>query len=117
MSVFSSVYVSVSLGTLPGRSPLAGLPQSEGGEGSSREEGETSAAWLDMQASSLSNMGYQHKKTNGSSEASSMLELNEGGCTLGRACKFPHVCENFQRSHPKFRCPSTTGPRKRPKLN
>ena len=49
----SSVYVSVSLGTLPGGSALAGLPQSESGEGSSREEGETSTAQLATQASSL----------------------------------------------------------------
>ena len=45
MSV-SSVYVSVSLGMLPGGSALAGLPQSESGEGSSCEEGETSTAQL-----------------------------------------------------------------------
>ena len=43
----------MSLGTLPGGSALAGLPQSEGGGGSSREEGEMSAAQLAMQASSL----------------------------------------------------------------
>ena len=48
----SSVYVSVSLGTLPEGSALAGLPQSESGEGSSRE-GETSTAQLATQASSL----------------------------------------------------------------
>ena len=37
-------------------------------------------------------------------------QFNEGGCTFGRACKFPHVCENCQGSHPKFRCPSTLWP-------
>ena len=36
-------------------------------------------------------------------------QFNEGGCTFGRACKFPHVCENCQGSHPKSQCPSTTG--------
>ena len=49
---FSCLF-SVSLGTLPGGSALAGLPQSDGGGGSSREEGEGSAAQLATQASSL----------------------------------------------------------------
>ena len=39
--------------------------------------------------SQRSNRGYQHKKANGSSEASSICwQFNEGGCTFGRACKF-----------------------------
>ena len=55
ISVFlSRLMFSVSLGTLPGeRSALAGLPQSDGGGGSSREEGERSAAQLATQSSSL----------------------------------------------------------------
>ena len=44
-------------------------------------------------------------------------QFKESGCRFGRACKFPHVCENCQGSHPKSRCPSTAGARKRPKLN
>ena len=44
-------------------------------------------------------------------------QFNKGGCTFGRACKFPHVCENCQGSHLKSRCPSTAGPRNMPKLN
>ena len=51
--MFLSRLFSVSLGTLPGGSALAGLPQSDGGGGSSCEEGEGSAAQLATQASSL----------------------------------------------------------------
>ena len=37
--------------------------------------------------------------------------FNEGECTYGARCKFPHVCEVCQGSHPKRHCNSRSGPK------
>lgn len=38
--------------------------------------------------------------------------FNEGECTYGTRCKFPHVCEVCQGNHPKRHCSSGKGPTK-----
>ena len=44
-------------------------------------------------------------------------QFNDGGCTFGRGCKFPHACEICRGGHPKCRCPSMLGPGKKQRLS
>lgn len=43
-------------------------------------------------------------------------QFNEGVCTYGKACRFPHACKVCRGNHPKWQCPSGTGAGKRQRV-
>ena len=44
-------------------------------------------------------------------------QFNQGSCSYGKSCKFPHVCENCRGNHPKCHCPNVAGAGKQQRLS
>ena len=53
--------------------------------------------------------GKQARPSVGTKRPAVCWQFNEGACSYGRTCRFPHVCEVCRGSHPKWQCPSGTG--------
>ena len=57
------------------------------------------------------------KRPTGGPKQTVCWQYNDGSCSYGRQCKFPHVCEVCRGAHPKSHCPSATGAGKRQRFN
>lgn len=44
------------------------------------------------------------KRPSGGQKSLVCWQFNDGDCSFGKACKFPHVCEVCRGNHPKYRC-------------
>ena len=44
------------------------------------------------------------KRPSGCRKSLVCWEFNDGDCSFGKSCKFPHLCEMCRGNHPKYRC-------------
>lgn len=49
------------------------------------------------------------KRPSGGQKSLVCWQFNDGDCSYGKSCKFPHLCEVCRWNHPKFRCTSPSG--------
>ena len=49
------------------------------------------------------------KRPSGGQKLLVCWQFNDGDCSYGKSCKFPHLCEVCRGNHPKFRCTTPSG--------